>query len=195
VDGRLDAEAVGIPLRHDAPVTNDDDRVSPSQGLAVRLREGPVERRLQACLGRRDDLGSRDVGQEYGDRPIDFYVGAGRYVGRLRPIQIEATDTVPVRRDALETAQRPRLDLALVPVHLVTQSPVESAEDRIADDVFPVDAFGVQFRDKNIRADDMADVAGGDPRRISRPGRTAGDRQEGQRRCQPESLARAQDPS
>ncbi len=133
---RVDAEALGIAFRHHAPVVDDDDRVGASHGLAIRLGKGPVERRLQAGLGRRDDLRSRDVGQAHGDRPIGFDFGPGRRVGRLRPIQVDAAETVPIHRAALEAAHRPGLDLTPRQVHLMTQRPVEPAEDRIARDVF-----------------------------------------------------------
>ncbi len=62
MDRRVDAEASGITFGHHAPVVDDDDRVGASHGLAIRLGKGAVERRLQACLVRRDDLRPRDVG-------------------------------------------------------------------------------------------------------------------------------------
>jgi hypothetical protein len=62
VHRRVDAEAFGIALRDHAPAVDDDDRVSASHRLAIRLVEGPVERHPQAGLRRRDGLWSRNVG-------------------------------------------------------------------------------------------------------------------------------------
>ncbi len=67
-------------------------------------------------------------------------------------IQVEAAETVPIDRAALEPAHRPGLDLALGLVHFVTQRPVEPVEDRIARDVFFVHPSRVQSRDENIGA-------------------------------------------